>query len=194
MADEKDKKKEAEKKGDKDEAPQAAAPAPASKKKMFLIGGGVVALLLVIGVPVMIFSMKPKASEENAELAANAAHDAGPGMVAEGSHDEEELADGEEAVGAFFPFENFIVNLSGGRYVRAQVQVEFNGKDVPKRFYARLVPVRDSIISMLSSRASDDLLTDKGKDALRNDIKDMINDLLKKEEVKKVYFTQFFIQ
>lgn len=193
MADEKDKKKDAEKKGDKDEAPAAAAPAPAGKKKMILIGAGVVGLLLLIGVPVIFFSMKPKANDSN-ELASNAAQDHGPSLVAEGSHDEEELAEGEASVGAFFPFENFVVNLSGGRYVRAQIQAEFNGKDVPKKFYARMVPVRDSIITMLTSRAPDDLLSEKGKEALKTDIKDMINDLLKKEEVKKIYFTQFFIQ
>lgn len=193
MADEKDKKKDAEKKGEKEEAPAAAVPPPAGKKKMILIGGGVAALLLLIGVPVMIFSMKPKTEDPN-ELSSGAAQEHGPALVAEGSHDEEELADGEESVGAFFPFENFVVNLSGGRYVRAQVQAEFVSKDVPKRFYARLVPIRDSIIGMLTSRAPDDLLSEKGKEALKNDIKDMINDLLKKEEVKKVYFTQFFIQ
>src|SRR4051812_36105397 len=126
MADDKTKKKDTEKKGDKDEAPAAAAPAPANnKKKMILIGGGLAGLVLLIGVPVMIFSMKPKTTEEGNELASNAVQEAGPALVAEGSHDEEELADGEESVGAFFPFENFVVNLSGGHYVRAQIQAEF---------------------------------------------------------------------
>lgn len=196
MADEK--KKDAEKKGEKEEAPAAdAVPAPSNKKKFMLIGGGVVALLLVIGVPVVMFGMKTK-TDDGSEVASDAAqHDAhghDSKLVAEGSHDEEELAEGEEAAGAFFPFENFVVNLSGGRYIRAQMQAEFNGKDVPKRFYARLVPIRDAVIGMLSSRAPDDLLTDKGKAALKEDIKEMINELLKKQEVKQIYFTQFFIQ
>jgi flagellar FliL protein len=192
MADEKDKKKEADK-GGKEEAPAApAAAAPAKSKKGLLIGGGIALLLVLICVPVAIFSMKSKAPE-GSELSADAAQDE-PKLSVEGSHDEEEIAEGEEAIGAFFPMENFVVNLSGGHYIRAQVQIEFTEKDVPKRFFARIVPMRDSIITMLGSRTQEDLLSDKGKEAVKNDIKDMVNELLKKEVVKQVYFTQFFIQ
>lgn len=192
MAEANDKKKDA--KGEAEAAPAAAAaPAPAkSKKKIFVIAGGVVVLLCLIGVPVFIFAMKPAAQNPN-EIPAEAAQKE-PQVPMEGSHDEDQLAEGEEALGAFFPFENFVVNLSGAHYVRAQVQLEFNEKDIPKRFYTRLVPIRDAIISTIAKRSPEDLLAEKGKDTLKNDIKEMINEALKKEDVKQVYFTQFFIQ
>lgn len=192
MAEATDKKKKEGEKGEGEAPAPAAAAAPASKKKTMLIVGGVVVLLLAIGVPVAIFSLKPKAADQS-ELAADAAsHE--PQLHAEGTHDEDELAEDEEALGAFFPFENFVVNLSGKGYVRAQIQLEFASKDVPKRFYARIVPARDVIIELLSQRTQEDLLSEKGKEAAKSDIKDSINELLKKEEVKNVYFTQFFVQ
>ncbi len=197
MADAKDpKKKEPEKKEPEkkegEAAVAAAAAKPAGGKKGMFIAIGVVVLLVAIGVPVAMMSMKPKAAELS-ELPADAAEKE-PQLQPEGSHDEEEIADGEEALGAFFPLENFVVNLSGRGYIRAQIQLEFNGKDVPKRFYARIVPARDAIIGLLAARTQEDLLSEKGKEALKSDVKDAINDLLKKQEVKNVYFTQFFVQ
>lgn len=189
---------EANKKEDEKGGEAQAAPAPASssgKKKILLIGGGVVLLLVLIGVPVAFFALKsppPESEQLPADAASHDGHEAA--LVMEGSHDEEELEEGEEPLGAFFPMETFVVNLSGRNYVRVQLQLEFNGREVPKRFYARLVPVRDAIISTLASRSPEDLIEEKGKEALKKDLRDRVNEILRKEEVKQIYFTQFFIQ
>jgi flagellar basal body-associated protein FliL len=106
----------------------------------------------------------------------------------------EELEEGEEPLGAIVPLETFLVNLSGGKYIRAQVQVEFESLDVPRRFYTRSVPIRDGIISMLTQMTAENLESAKGKDKLRAEIRSVINTTLRKEEVRRVYFTQFVIQ
>jgi flagellar FliL protein len=56
------------------------------------------------------------------------------------------------------------------------------------------VPIRDSIISLLTQMTAENLETLKGKDKLRAEIRSVINAALRKEEVKRVYFTQFVIQ
>jgi flagellar FliL protein len=97
-------------------------------------------------------------------------------------------------LGAIIPFETFLVNLSGGKYIRLQAQVEFETLDVPRRFYTRAVPIRDGIISLLTQMTAENLETSKGKDKLRAEIRSTINTALRKEEVRRVYFTQFVIQ
>ena len=165
---------------------------PAGKKKLFIIIGGLVFLVLAIGAPVAFFTLRstgPKTEEVSSDAAE------GKLATGEGYDFEDELEEGEEPIGAILPLDSFVVNLAGGaKFIRLQVQVEFNSLDIPRKLYPRLVPIRDSIITMLTQRSPEDLGSTKGKDTLRSDIKDMINETLKREEVKKIYFTQFVIQ
>ena len=175
-----------------DEAPKEVAPPKAGKGKLFIIIGVVVVLLVVIGGGVFFFMSKNSADKQ--ELGADAAKEAEEGLQPEGSTDEDELVEGEEALGAFFPLETFIVNLDGGKFIRCQIQVEFTERDIPKRFYNRMVPIRDGIITLLTTKKQDDVLSEKGKEELRKELKDLMNETLKKEEVKRIYFTQFVVQ
>lgn len=191
MANEAEKKKE---EGEGETPEGGAAPAPqAGKKKLALIIGAVVALLVVGGAAAFFLSSGGKAAQPGT-VESDAAGSDEPVVIPEGGDDTEELAEGEEALGAIFPLEAFVVNLSGGRFIRCQVQLEFTGREVPRKFYPRIVAVRDSLISLLASKTQDDLLNARGRDSLRDEIKDGVNEILRKEEVKRVYFTQFVIQ
>ncbi len=188
-----EKPKDAKKDGKSEGEGEASAAVAAPKKgKMMLAIGGVVALLVVIGAPVAFFALK-KDTKETEELAADAIGTEAGG-VPEGAHDSDEAGEDEEALGAIYPLETFVVNLAGGKFVRAQVQLEFSGRDVPTRFYTRVVPVRDGIIALLTKRTKEDIESAKGKETLKVDIRDTVNDILKREEVRSVYFTQFLIQ
>ncbi|MBX7139243.1 MAG: flagellar basal body-associated FliL family protein [Oligoflexia bacterium] len=198
MAEEKNAKKGAkeEAKGDagaKDAQAAEAAPVASGSKKKILIVAGIVGVLLLIGTPIAFFTLKGKAAPTE-ELASNAAESDTPGESLEGSLDEDEHDEGEEALGALYPLESFVVNLEGGRYIRAQVQLEFHERDVPQRFYSRAVPIRDALIKLLGTQSADGLLSEKGREELKTSIKDIVNEVLKKEEVKNVYFTQFVVQ
>lgn len=178
-------KEEPEKEGEK-----GAAEAPKnSKKKWLLIGGGVLLLLLAAGIPTAIFLMKGSGSEE---LEADAAH--GEAATLEGSLDEDELSEGEEALGALFPLDTFVLNLSDGKFIRLAVQLEFLTRDIPLRFYTRQVPIRDSLIELITSSKSSDFSGENGREDFKKQVKEKVNEILRKEEVKRVYFTQFVIQ
>lgn len=180
---------------DGDAQPEQATPATSgtSKKKLLLIVGGVVLLLLLVGVPLAFFALNKGEKKDHSELDADAASSADH-TVPEGIDDEDELDEGEEPIGAIFPLESLAVNLSGGGYLRAQIQLEFVERDVPSRFYLRLVPIRDGLIGLLASRKSDEINSQTGRDNLKRDIKELVNEILRREEVKNVYFTQFVIQ
>lgn len=178
---------------EKKEAAEVETPeVPNRGKRVAVAVAGIVGLLIVVGVPAGYFLLKeePKEVQEvTPEMSAEPQH------KPEGIDDsEEQLEEGEEPLGAIVPFDTFLVNLSGGKYARAQIQVEFETLDVPRRFYTRAVPIRDSIISLLTQMTAENLETLKGKDKLRAEIRSVINAALRKEEVKRVYFTQFVIQ
>ncbi len=181
-----------EKKEEGAEGAEAAPPAK-SKKKLFIIIGAVVLLLLAIGIPLLFMGKKVEAPV-NPELDANAALHGHEDSKQIGFDDEDELMEGEEPLGAIYPLETFIVNLEGGRFIRLQVQLEFAERAISSRFYVRIVPIRDRLIGLLSSKTQESLGEAKDKEALKTEIKDLVNDVLKKEEVKRVYFSQFIIQ
>jgi flagellar FliL protein len=184
---------EAEKKEEGESNETAQASVKKSKKTLF-IAAGVVLILLLAGIPATIMLLKSKSKDQIEEIKADAATGDEAAMVAEGANDLDELLDGEERLGAFFPLDSFVLNLSGSGFIRAQFQIEFIERDLPKRFYTRLIPIRDELIALITSKKAEELLTPQGKAALKTEIKELINEQLRKEEVKRVYFTQFVIQ
>jgi flagellar FliL protein len=178
---------------EKKEAPEVAAPVALRPNKRVLIAiGGIAALLVAVGVPTGYFLLK----EEPKEVSEITPEMTQENQIKPEGHDdvEAELEEDEEPLGAIVPLETFLINLSGGKYIRTQVQVEFESLDVPRRFYTRAVPIRDAIISLLTQMTAENLETAKGKDKLRAEIRSVINTALRKEEVRRVYFTQFVIQ
>jgi flagellar basal body-associated protein FliL len=67
-------------------------------------------------------------------------------------------------------------------------------RDIPKRFYQKLTPLRDGLITVLASKRREDISNKDGRDNLKSEIREMVNDLMRKEDIKNIYFTQFVIQ
>ena len=164
-----------------------------SKKLIFIIGG-VVFLLIAIGTPVAILTLSGDKKDETEMVDPEVAQKQNE-IFPEGFYDEDEFDDDEEPLGAFYPMETFVVNLAGHKkYMRVSVQLEFQSRDIPKRFDARRVPVRDAVLKLLTSKAPEEVSGPDGREQLREQIKETINEELRKELIKKVYFTQLIIQ
>jgi flagellar FliL protein len=175
-------------------AQQTENKAASGKKKLIIIAAACVVVLAGIGVPATMMLLKKEAPKLQ-DLPADAAEEEVlPEGKLEGKGEVLEFEEGEELIGAIVPFDTFLVNIAGGKYIRLQVQVEFESLDVPSRFYTRMVPLRDGIISLLSQQSAEDLEGAKGKDKLKTQIRKFMNETLRREDVKRVYFTQFVIQ
>lgn len=177
-----------------EEEPKTEAPPPPKKGNGMLIAIILVVVLLVGGGAAFFLMSSKKKEAKTESLDPEAAQITDGSNTAEGSGEQDELEEGEEGLGAIFPLDPFVVNLDGGGFVRTQIQLEFNERDIPKRLYGRIVPIRDAIIVLLTKKKQDDVLSVLGKDELRKEIKDVINEILKKEDVKRIYFTQFVVQ
>ena len=186
---EEDRKKKGE---DEEEGEGQPAPAPKSNK-LLIIAISAAVLLLVIAVSLIVyFSMK----EKSAEIVPNNLVTAGQEAVPEGAADEEEeLGDDEKPLGIIFPLETFMVNLTGEkRYLRCQIQIEFDKKEIPRKFYTQLVPIKDALVELLAQQDPKELANQKGRNELKERVRELINERLRREDVRTVYFTQFLIQ
>lgn len=96
---------------------------------------------------------------------------------------------------AVYKMEPFLVNLADPgqlRYLKVTFHVETHQNR--EEFEKRLPQSRDSVLTVLSSKNSRDIMTSEGKNALREEIKEKMNHLLTETKVRNIYFTEFVIQ
>jgi flagellar FliL protein len=169
MADKEEEKKEGE-----------ATEKSGGSKKIIIIAVVAVLLLAAIGAGVF-FALSSGKSEGS--------HDAAEEEVSE------EAVDEHAAGGAVLPLETFIVNLQvKGSFLKTSIQLEFAEPQLPPTMEKDVPKVRDAIIRILSSKAAADILSVEGKEALREDLIEAINQSLGSEDVVDAYFTEFIIQ
>jgi flagellar basal body-associated protein FliL len=73
---------------------------------------------------------------------------------------------------------------------------EAAGPVIPEHFTKRMSQIKDAVIKILSAKRSDDLLTVEGKERLKDELLEGINEAIGLEEppVTGVFFTEFMIQ
>lgn len=180
---------------EKKEGEGEAAPKK-SKKKLIII---VVAVLVLLGGGIggfLVLGKKPPAEEAEAEK----------------EHEEHEHLEVVE-------LDNFIVNLSeNSSFLKIRINLEVSsdalhstapdaaggggghgGGDksgLPGALGAREPMIRDSIIRILSSKRAEEVLSPEGKDTLKEELVDAVNEAVGAEEpiVQGVYFADFIIQ
>ena len=161
------------------EPEEQLAPAGGSKKLIIIIAVVVVVLVLA-GVGAFLALKSGKGAGEEEEAA-----------------EEEQAEETEEGApeNAVLPLDAFIVNLQvKGSFLKTTMQLEFAEPQLPPTMENDVPKVRDAIINILSAKASSDLLTPEGKEKLREEIRNKINEVLGAEDVTGVYFTEFIIQ
>lgn len=186
MADEPDKKKKDDKKEDD------KAPAKKSKKKLFIIVGAVVLVLLIGGGSYFfLFSGGNGADGEHAE---GSTEDDGHGgkKPKKGEHGEV-LDSGAPEILKFDPFIVNLINTAGNRYLKVTINIELDAA-AAEESRGRNAQIRDSIITLLSSKSYADVGSVSGKYQLRDEIAARINLIISEGKVKSVYFTEFVIQ
>jgi flagellar FliL protein len=160
---------------------------------LILVIGGVVAALMMGNHDAEAEAGKGAKTEVAAEGHAAEGEAKGEAKAAEGHAGGEELTE----VGIMFPLETFTVNLlseSGRRYLKVEMNLEMNGKELSPELEEKKPVFRDIIIRILSSKSLEEISTVKGKEKLKEQIVNDLNTRLKDGKVKNVYFTDFVVQ
>jgi flagellar FliL protein len=135
--------------------------------------------------------MLPFGGERHAEATAGVPEDHGEdGHGGGGGH-------GKEKLGPLVPFDSFIANLAdddANRYLKATFQIEFLGAAPPEDLNENLPQIRDLLLTLLTSKTFQEVRTPEGKQELREEIIARVNQVLERDAVKAVYFTEFIVQ
>ncbi|WP_169975043.1 MULTISPECIES: flagellar basal body-associated protein FliL [unclassified Campylobacter] len=100
-------------------------------------------------------------------------------------------------MGPIYPMDQFIVNLlseSGSRFLKTKVDLELNNEALTPEIDKKKSLIRDIIIRTLSSKTFEEVSTIKGKDRLKDEIVDRLNEVLADGHIKNIYFTDFVVQ
>lgn len=169
------------------EATPATAPAEGGgkdKSKLLII---IIAVILILGagggaafyflvLPKMIEADKPAESKDATVDAESEAQMASLGSTAE--------------------LPPFIVNLSGGtgRYLKVAIVLKLSTDKVSEEISNRQPQIKDAVITVLSSKAPEEILTVQGKYDLKGEIMKRINVFLTTGVVRELYFVEFVVQ
>ena len=180
----------------KDEQVPAEAEGGGGKKKMFIIIGAAVAVTVILGL--VVFTMmgkgdKKDAKKEGAEAHAEAKAEGGGHGAEGGGHG----GGGKEAATNIYPLEPFIVNIYDGqelRYLKVKVEMEMAAPAMKGELDARLAPIRDAILVMLSTKTMQDIQDIQGKNQLKDEVLAAVNKQVTTGKIAKIYFTDFVVQ
>ncbi|MDF1555254.1 MAG: flagellar basal body-associated FliL family protein [Deferrisomatales bacterium] len=100
-------------------------------------------------------------------------------------------------MGPVYALDPFLVNLADPgrpRFLKLVMQVELDAQEVQVELDTLKPKVRDSLLTLLSSKASADLVTIADKERLRNEVLHRLNAFLSAGRVVEVYFMDFVVQ
>lgn len=164
-----------------------------SNKMLIIIIAAVVGLLLVIGVVVAILLMS--GGDEPPPQAAGGAGGGGGG----GNPALNMRSGGQTylSIGPTYAFDQIIVNLasqSGRRYLKTTINAELSSDNLMVELDTKKPAIRDTMISVLSSKTFEEISTAKGKENLKNELVERINESLVDGKIVNLFFTDFAIQ
>lgn len=170
-----------------------------NKKKFIIIGAAVAVAIILAAVVFMVMGKdgKKEAGKDEAKTAEGKAEGKADAK-AEGGHGAAAGAGGA-AAGAtnIYPLEPFIVNIYDGqelRYLKVKVELEMATPAVKTELDARLAPIRDAVLVLLSTKTLQEIQDVQGKNQLKEEILAAINKNIPPGKIGKVYFTDFVVQ
>ena len=147
---------------------------------LLLVGGGAAAFFLLGG------------EDEAAPVAQTTQSD----MKSDKKKSSKKSTDGL-AIGPMYPMAQFVVNLlseSGNRFLKVAVDLELSDAKLQPEMDQKKSLVRDIIIRTFSSKTFEEISTLKGKDKLKEEVLNKINENLSDGYIKNIYFTDFVVQ
>jgi flagellar FliL protein len=100
-------------------------------------------------------------------------------------------------IGPMYPMSQFIVNLlseNGSRFLKTTIDLEMDKTELSAELDKKKPLIRDIIIRTLSSKTFEEVSTMKGKDRLKDEIVNKVNEVLTDGQIKNIFFTDFIVQ
>ena len=152
--------------------------------KLLVIIIAILVLLLVGGAAAFYFLVMPK-------MAVDAGSEKTEEEIAI-EKAQEELA----GIGESVELDSFVVNLEGdsGRYLKTTLVLQVSSAMAVEEISSRGPQIKDAVITILSSKPPEDILSVQGKYDLKVELIKRINSFIKAGVVKELYFIEFVVQ
>jgi len=89
---------------------------------------------------------------------------------------------------------NMANNDRAGKFVRIEVRLKMSDTDLVDELKYKNIVLRDAVIEEMSLKRFSQVATEKGKLALKENIKTRLNGILADGDIEEVYLTKFIIQ
>jgi len=101
------------------------------------------------------------------------------------------------ASGHIYKMDPFVVNLRDSErmhYLKIKMEIESSEEKPNEEYDKRLPQLRDMILTVLTSKSSNELRDSEGKSQLRKEMQERLNQLVRSFQIKTIYFSEFIIQ
>ncbi|MGI0405826.1 flagellar basal body-associated protein FliL [Helicobacter himalayensis] len=176
---------------------QASAENKKNKTILFvIIGVGVLLILLLVVIVALVFatSSDNEAQPQQPQVQ-QAAQPQTPKIVV--GNTVSARATDYAKVGPIFPIaEEFRVNLmtqTGKKILITKINLELDKPETQPEIESKLPMLTDAIIEILASKSLEEVATTKGKNRLKDEIVQRLNEFLIDGSIKNVFFTSFLI-
>lgn len=142
---------------------------------------------LAVGLPAGVFALGPMLVGAPVAAVADSTDTTGA--------DDADSADG--TVRPVHSLDNLVLNpagTNGTRFLMLSMSMEAMDEAAAAALTARDAEVRDATLRLLGSKTVEQLADVATRDALKTEIQDMLNGMLGRKAVRRVYFPQFVIQ
>ena len=159
-----------------------------NKNKLFIVIGAAVAAILALVVVGFMLMGKGDVKDQARANSGSHAEEKSEG----GGHGAERVT----IASNIYSLEPFIVNIYDGqdlRYLKVKVELEMTGASKAD-IDARLAPLRDAVLVLLTAKTLQDIQDIQGKNQLKEEILVSVNKIITPVRIAKVYFTDFVIQ
>lgn len=108
----------------------------------------------------------------------------------------EDTAQNDSSLGVTHELDPFIVNLAGdaNRYLKVVVVLQLSTEGVAEEIKNRGPQIKDSVITVLSSKTPEEILTVQGKYDLKMELIKRVNAIVSTGVVRDLFFTEFVVQ
>ncbi len=154
----------------KDKAPRAKAPLPIIALLVINLGATGFGVFKILNMPVASAATKPEVVFQK---------------------------ETKEVTGPLVPLDAFVVNLDepgSARYLKLTVQLELVDAKAEEIIEKSKQVIRDEVLRHLSGLKLADTLGAKAKDTLRDEMMKMIEDIVGKGKVRRMFFQEFVVQ
>lgn len=187
-------------KGAKEEEQKAE---PKKNNLVIIIVAAVLVVLIIVGVViVLLLGGDDKAAAQPAPAAAPQAAAAPQPAEAKGGGTKRTADKVYTSVGPMQALKTLTVNLlttdNSKKYLRATISLELADPKAAPGLAGEVTTkesaIRDIIIGILTSKTFEEISTSKGKERLKDEIVETINQSLVDGQIKNIFFTEFIVQ